>query len=512
MTATEAKPFSTAAESPETVTEQAPARGTDREAAERSAVERRRDWRAQYSTRLFVTDLVLVTGAMALAYLVRFGPNDAVTAHGGVSYTGVAVLFVAGWVLSLQIAGSRDYRVLGTGVQEYQRLFQATFGWFGAVAIICVAFKLDIARGFSLIALPVGLVALLIGRKAWRTWLVRRRVRTGEHSSAVVVVGSGHRTSVVVRELLRSPASGYRLVGVALPEGDQLDEDLHEHGLPVGRLHDAVPFMRRLGGDTIAVSGGEALRGIDTKRMSWQLEAGKEHMVLSAGLLDVAGPRMSMRPVAGLSLIHVETPRLTGWRALAKGLMDYVGAGLLTIVLSPVLLVVALLVKITDPGPVLYKQQRIGQSGKPFQMLKFRSMVVNADQQLTDLLAEQGTSGTPLFKIQDDPRVTRIGGVLRRYSLDELPQLFNVLIGSMSLVGPRPQVPAEVQLYDDAAHRRLLVKPGLTGLWQVSGRSDLNWEEAIRLDLYYVENWSMTGDLQILTRTLRAVFGSNGAY
>jgi lipopolysaccharide/colanic/teichoic acid biosynthesis glycosyltransferase len=171
----------------------------------------------------------------------------------------------------------------------------------------------------------------------------------------------------------------------------------------------------------------------------------------------------------------------------------------------------ALLVKLTDGGPIFYKQERVGLRGTTFKMLKFRSMQVNADIELNKLLSAQGTAGTPLFKIENDPRITPLGRVLRKYSLDELPQLLNVLGGSMSLVGPRPQREGEVALYDDAAHRRLYVSPGMSGLWQVSGRSNLSWDESIRLDLYYVENWSLMGDIVILFKTFKAVFASTGA-
>jgi exopolysaccharide biosynthesis polyprenyl glycosylphosphotransferase len=196
---------------------------------------------------------------------------------------------------------------------------------------------------------------------------------------------------------------------------------------------------------------------------------------------------------------------------VVKGGLDRVVAALALLLLTPVLLAVAAAIKLTSPGPVLFHQERVGVNGQSFTMLKFRSMVVGADRNLESLRAENISDGV-LFKMREDPRVTRVGRVLRRLSIDELPQLLNVLGGSMSLVGPRPPLPAEVARYDAPVHRRLLVKPGLTGLWQVSGRSDLPWDEAVRLDLRYVENWSLTMDLLILAKTVRAVLGSSGAY
>jgi exopolysaccharide biosynthesis polyprenyl glycosylphosphotransferase len=210
--------------------------------------------------------------------------------------------------------------------------------------------------------------------------------------------------------------------------------------------------------------------------------------------------------------MHVETPRYEGPERATKRLFDLLGSAFLLGVLSPLFLVVSVIIKISSPGPIFYRQERVGRDGAPIHMIKFRSMVVNADERLADLLKAQGSSDKPLFKVKDDPRITPIGRFIRKYSIDELPQLVNVLRGEMSLVGPRPQRQPEVDLYDDAAWRRLNVLPGMTGLWQVSGRSNLTWEEAIRFDLYYVENWSLLGDLAIMWRTIRAVVSpGNGA-
>jgi exopolysaccharide biosynthesis polyprenyl glycosylphosphotransferase len=232
---------------------------------------------------------------------------------------------------------------------------------------------------------------------------------------------------------------------------------------------------------------------------------------MAPSLTDIAGPRIHARPVAGLPLIHVETPRYQGADRFLKRAFDLVVSAGLLMVLSLPLLVVALLIVSTSPGGVFFAHERIGKRGRPFKMLKFRSMVADADAGLASLLRAQGTDDRPLFKVVDDPRVTKVGSFLRRYSIDEIPQLMNVLRGEMSLVGPRPQVAREVALYDNAATRRLFVKPGMTGLWQVSGRSNLSWDESVRLDLYYVENWSLTADLSIMARTVRAVFAKDGA-
>jgi exopolysaccharide biosynthesis polyprenyl glycosylphosphotransferase len=263
--------------------------------------------------------------------------------------------------------------------------------------------------------------------------------------------------------------------------------------------------------DAVAISAGVNMHPEDLRRLGWELAARDIGMILAPALTDVAGPRIHTQPVAGLPLIHVSTPKLTGGKKVAKRAFDIVLAGLLLALLSPLFVALAALVRLTSPGPVFYRQERIGLRGSSFNMLKFRSMKANADSQLQQLLEAQGNGDKPLFKVENDPRITPIGRVLRKYSLDELPQLLNVLGGSMSLVGPRPQREGEVALYDDAAHRRLYVSPGMSGLWQVSGRSNLSWEESIRLDLYYVENWSLMGDVIILFKTFRAVFASTGA-
>jgi exopolysaccharide biosynthesis polyprenyl glycosylphosphotransferase len=249
--------------------------------------------------------------------------------------------------------------------------------------------------------------------------------------------------------------------------------------------------------------------------LSWELEDTDAELILAPALTNIAGPRIHTQPVAGLPLIHVDRPTYRGANRILKKSFDLVGSVILVLLFSPVLLAVAAAIKLTSSGPVFFRQDRVGINGETFRMIKFRSMVVDAESRLAALKAQaqaQDAGNTVLFKIKNDPRVTGVGKFIRRFSIDELPQLFNVVTGEMSLVGPRPPLRSEVDLYGDDALRRLLVKPGMTGLWQVSGRSDLTWDDSVRLDVYYVENWSITGDLAILWRTARAVFGSSGAY
>ena len=253
------------------------------------------------------------------------------------------------------------------------------------------------------------------------------------------------------------------------------------------------------------------MNGIRLRELAWQLEATGTDMCVAPALLDVAGPRTTIRPVAGLPLLHVDHPELTGAKQAVKAGFDKVVAGLGLLLLSPLFLLIAARIKVHDGGPVFFRQVRVGKDGRRFRVFKFRTMVVDAERQKARL-ADSNEGAGALFKMRRDPRVTRPGAWLRRWSLDELPQLINVVIGDMSLVGPRPALPAEVARYHDHMRRRLVVKPGITGLWQVNGRSDLSWEDAVRLDLRYVENWSLALDLQILWKTGSAVFRGNGAY
>jgi exopolysaccharide biosynthesis polyprenyl glycosylphosphotransferase len=298
------------------------------------------------------------------------------------------------------------------------------------------------------------------------------------------------------------------VIGCCVPKAR---EDVF-HGLPVlGDLDEVVDAVRLHKADTVAVLPSAELEGPALRRLGWELEKTSAELLLAPAVTEIAGPRVSIRPVCGLPLLHVERPELHGVRRLVKGVVDRVGAVVLVVVLLPLLVGVALAVKLTSAGPVLFRQERVGRNGRVFWMLKFRTMCVDADR-IAQQLAERSDGNGVLFKMRRDPRVTRIGRLLRRYSIDELPQLLNVLRGDMSLVGPRPPLQSEVERYGFDMHRRFLMKPGLTGLWQVSGRSDLSWEDSVRVDVRYVENWSLTFDFMILWKTIGAVLRGPGAY
>ncbi|WP_462052392.1 sugar transferase [Rhodococcus sp. RS1C4] len=474
----------------------------------------RRVWEHQYVDRLRVTDVVVVVAAVAAAQLIRFGELQSEGARAFASYTGVSVVLAAIWISFLAIFRTRSPRVIGNGAEEYRRIVSATFRLFGVIAILSLLFKIDIARLYLAIALPVGLLGLLLSRWAWRKTVAAKRSK-GQYQTAVLIVGSRKAAVSMAKQFERNPAAGYSVVGMCLPgyepERDAITVDGFE--IPIlGDEYSVVDAIEKSGADTVAVTATEHLGTKGIRKMVWDLEKKNVDLVVAPGVVDVAGPRLVMRPVAGFPLIHVEKPQYNGATRFSKTAFDFAFAGAVLLMITPVLLVAALAVKLTSRGPVFYKSERMGIDGKPFDMIKFRSMVQNADKQVDALLAQNESEGGVLFKMRDDPRVTKVGKFMRRFSIDELPQFLNVLKREMSVVGPRPPLRREVETYDGEVRRRLLVKPGITGLWQVSGRSDLSWEETVRLDLSYVENWSMVGDLLIIAKTVKAVAGSDGAY
>jgi exopolysaccharide biosynthesis polyprenyl glycosylphosphotransferase len=477
-----------------------------------------RNWRDVYAARLVITDLLVLVWVVFGVQIAWFGVSSADVRFGGnlteiaISYTAISVTIIVAWMLMLGIYGSRGYRVLGTGPQEYRQVADGTVRLFGLVAIVSFLFQIEFARGYILMAFPLGLGVLVLSRWIWRIWLGAQRSE-GKYSSRVLLVGSLASAEHLARELASQSAAGYLVVGACIPGGHGI-EHIPSTKIPVffdvDKLQEA---MATVGADTVVVSSSEALPPQRMRELSWGLEPGRQHLVVAPSLTDIGGPRIHTRPVAGLPLIHVETPRYEGKRLFAKRTFDIIASAFLIAILSPFLLAIAIAIRLSTPGSVLFRQQRVGINGESFTMLKFRSMVIDAESLLTKLRDESRDEGNSvMFKMKNDPRITPIGGFLRRFSLDELPQLFNVFGGSMSIVGPRPSLESEVRDYETHVHRRFLVKPGITGLWQVSGRSNLSWADTVRLDLFYVENWSITGDISILWRTARAVLSRDGAY
>jgi exopolysaccharide biosynthesis polyprenyl glycosylphosphotransferase len=470
-------------------------------------VERRRGGlpRSVKGLVLGLDGLVILT-AIALAWPLRSlvpGVQDATRAWITYSFA-VSPLLVALWVGMLAAGGTYARRDLGSGTREFQAVAKATVFTAFMAFTACYFTNSDLSRGFLLSAFAIGGPLLLLERYLVRSWIHRNRLR-GAMTHRVLAVGSPSRVRDLAEALRREPKLGYELVACTLPEGT-VDESLPAP--QVGSVLDISTTCRKLGIDTVMVSGSTDLT---LREIAWELEGRDIDLVLVPNLAEVSAPRLRMRPLVGLPLLHVEEPRAVRAGSRAKRVFDVVGALTALVLLAPVMVLVAALIKLDDGGPVFYRQARVGLNGAIFGVWKFRSMGVDADRRAAELRAQVGHEGA-LFKMQNDPRVTRVGRFIRRYSLDELPQLFNVLAGSMSLVGPRPSLPWEADTYTDIAKRRLHVRPGMTGLWQVSGRSRLAFDEALRLDLYYRDNWSMTFDLAIMCKTVKAVVSKDGAY
>lgn len=473
----------------------------------RPPVTRRRPWTTAYARGLLLMDATVVAAAVAVAYFGRFGWRP--VAIMGVPYALVGGAFGVAWLVTLRLMRSYDGKIIGYGADEYRRVAAAGIRLIGLLAIACYLADAPVARGFIALAFPVGTLGLLAERFAARKWLHRRRGRGPGWSHRVLAVGSYQHVADLVWQLRREPYTGYELVGVCLPEGSSATGigDVPVVGSPA-TIAEAI---ERVGADTVAVTASADFTATAMRRLGWRLQGTGVDLVVAPALVDIAGPRIHTRPLAGLPLIHVEEPELSGPRKAAKSVTDRVIALAALVICLPLMLLVALAIRLDSPGPAIFRQTRVGMRGREFTMYKFRSMVVAAEAQRADLEAHNETDAV-LFKIRHDPRVTRVGRIIRKWSVDELPQLINVVKGDMSLVGPRPPLPDEVAAYGDDAVRRLLVPPGITGLWQVSGRANLSWADSVRLDLYYVENWSLVTDLVIVWKTIGAVLRRKGAY
>jgi exopolysaccharide biosynthesis polyprenyl glycosylphosphotransferase len=470
-------------------------------------------WARAYRTRLRVTDTIIVFAAVGLGYLERllFEPR-LFSESGSLLRFGVgSVVVIALWALSLDAFRSRDLKVVGIGQDEYRRIVAACVTFSGLLAIIFVVGNVRSAQWFFVIAAPIGLVGLLVSRWLWRKWLIRQRA-FGHFLSRVVVVGKRKDVIKVIRQIDRNSGAAYSVVGAVIDRNDPEGDDGVLRDVRIHRgLDEVADFASSIGCDGIVVAGQPTRSGDFIQDLAWELEGKSLELILATSLANVAGPRIHFRPVDGLPLLHVEIPQFEGGKHVLKRVMDITLASVALVVLAPMLLLIAMLVRADSPGPALFVQERVGRGGRTFPIFKFRSMSTDAEERLAELRVANEGNGL-LFKMKNDPRVTRLGRVLRKYSLDELPQIWNVLVGDMSLVGPRPPLPNEVEEYEDRVRRRLYIKPGLTGMWQVNGRSALSWEDSVRLDLYYVENWSVVGDLMIMWRTVKVLLAPVGAY
>ena len=465
-------------------------------------ISRSTTWRRTYVRRVALADLGAAVVAAATAVGARFGS--------GVSgkYVVVAAALPALWMIAVRVAGGYEMRFLGAGSDEFRRVLNAAVILTSALILVSYSVNTELSRAYLAISMSVVVTLDMLARFALRKRLHKVRNR-GQCMSTVVAAGHAPAVERLISELRREPHHGLEVVAACLAGQSTATEVA---GVPVvGDLSATADVVRNLGAGTVAVLSCPEMDGVKLRTLAWELEKTGTDLYVAPALLDVAGPRTTIRPTAGLTLLHVDHPQLSGPGQVLKDLFDRSVAVLVLLALSPPMLAIAAAIWLSDKGPVLFTQIRVGKDGRTFKIYKFRTMVVDAEARLAELRQKNEFDGV-LFKIRRDPRVTAVGTYLRKWSLDELPQLFNVLLGEMSLVGPRPALPDEAARYAEHVRRRLVVKPGLTGLWQVSGRSDLSWDESVRLDLRYVENWSLALDLQILWKTVGVVCRRSGAY
>lgn len=427
-------------------------------------------------------------------------------------HTLVSTTLVLGsaWLTVLGFTGAYRRRWLGTGTEEFRRVLEGAWRSLAVVALATFLLDVRLGRGFVVVTVVLATATSVALRYFLRRWLHSRRAQ-GRFMKRVLIVGSRSACSELANRLLRTPYAGLLPVGACC---GRKANDLPVNGVVMPVLGEPVRALNAalsVQADAIAIADAGTLEELDLGRLAAQLEGTEIELLVHSRVADRTGPKISVHPVLEVPLVQVEEPRLKGMPRVVKGAADRLVALVSLAVLAPLLVAIALVIRVSSRGPVIFRQVRVGLGGRPFTVWKFRTMVRDAESCLSSLMHLNEQDGV-LFKIRNDPRVTPVGRVLRRWSLDELPQLWNVLRGDMSLVGPRPPIPSEVARYDDRVQRRLLVKPGMTGLWQVSGRAELLWEEAVRLDLHYVEHWSLSMDAVILGRTCMAVVRQRGAY
>ncbi|MFJ7961928.1 sugar transferase [Streptomyces sp. NPDC096324] len=465
------------------------------------------DWEQRYRRTVITSDMV------ATAFVVAsignfFGARDAANWHEkwGILAFGTELLVLG----ALAVSRSWAPAVLGQGAEEFRRLGRSLFAATVVLALGGIALTSRNIKLWIFVAIPAIAIVTMTVRYLLRLWLHKQR-KEGRCLRPVLAAGSPATVRDLVTRTRKFPHLGWRVEAVCTTDGHGFDGD-HLDGVPVvGRLADVANHVHRDGYRVVAVTPDPHWSPDRLQRLAWNLEGSDAEMVVAPVLMEVAGPRLHVDAVLGIPLLRVSMPTFTGGRRAVKVVVDRLGAAVLLLLFAPLMVLVGLLVLLDSRGGAFYRQRRVGKNGREFTILKFRTMVSGAHKARAELAGLDEGAGL-LFKVRRDPRVTRVGAVLRRYSIDELPQLFNVLAGSMSLVGPRPPLPEESAAYGPDIRRRLLVKPGLTGLWQISGRSDLSWEEAVRLDLRYVEDWSLALDTVILWKTLRAVLYGQGAY
>jgi exopolysaccharide biosynthesis polyprenyl glycosylphosphotransferase len=467
-------------------------------------------WLRRLQARTVAVDILIISIVVAAGILLYRGDEagELAAGLGWVASTAVAGGIGLVWILALAVNGAWDRNILGAGSGEYRRIFNASVGVFLLVVTASYLARVELARGYVAIVFPAGIVALILGR-VWARHRLHQRRRRDRDMNNVLVIGGALSAQRLADELARAPDEGLRVTGICVPTADV---DAGDDSAVVSERDQIRSAIRCADAHIVAVAPSEEFGSEQVRALAWDLEGTGIKLALAPALTDVAGPRVHIKPVSGLPLMYVEEPRFRGPKLVAKTMLDWTGGLVALALLAPVMLVAAILIKTEDGGSVFFRQTRVGMDGRHFRIVKFRSMKQGSDSKVGTVRAEHGQTDSVFFKSASDSRITRVGRFLRKTSIDELPQLFNIFAGDMSLVGPRPLVPGEGAGVDNFLERRMLVKPGLTGLWQVSGRSDTSTEARIRLDMFYVENWSVAGDMAILGRTVLAVAARRGAY
>lgn len=464
-------------------------------------------WEPKYRRSVILSDLMATLIVVLTVGSVLISRHDQVSPLELLALESITVAVV---LASLAVCRGWSIAVLGQGAEEFTRLGQGLLGAVVVLGLGALALAIPGARLWVFVVVPAISLLAFPQRYVLRRLLHRRRIE-GRCLLPVLAAGNPAMVADLISRSRLAPHVGWNVEAICTPDGRALAGAEIDDVPVIGQYADLADHVQRGGYRIVAITPDAYWTPRRLQQLAWNLEGTGTEMVVAPGLMDVAGPRLHVSGVLGMPLLRLSAPTLTGFRRMVKESVDRLGAALMLLCLTPLIAAVAVAIMVDSRGRVFYTQKRTGKGGREFTMIKFRTMVTNADALRARLaMADEGAG--LLFKIRKDPRVTKIGQILRRYSIDELPQLFNVLTGDMSLVGPRPPLPEESAKYGPEVRRRLLVKPGLTGLWQVSGRSDLSWEESVRLDLRYVEDWSLALDAVILWKTVRAVLSGEGAY
>lgn len=466
---------------------------------------------SHFSARVALLKGIVVAADVATIFAAYTSAALLVTiwaGHGSNSATQhlrIALISLPVWPILFAHQQMYASRFLTRLMDELRRVFHVVM--VGTVALVVIGWLLNVDLDHMWVATFLALALLFVTAERYLVrQFFRHRRRSGRSLRDVIIIGT-NTEALDLAEALEDPALGYRLVGFVATDSTAGHSVT---GLPVlAGTADTVSFAHALDAQGVILATTSLELGLSNRLLRELLDGGL-HVEMTSGLRDVTPERMTVRPLGRHPVVYLEPARSYGWRAVAKRTFDLVLSTVALVFAAPVLLIAAIAIKVTSPGPVLFRQVRVGRDGEPINVLKLRTMVVDAEARLAELMAQNESDG-PLFKMKEDPRITNVGRFLRKLSIDEIPQLWNVVRGDMSLVGPRPALAREVEEWGEELHERLRVRPGITGMWQVSGRSDTGFAEYQRLDLFYVDNWSILIDLGILLRTVPAVLTGRGA-